>query len=159
MISGKNYNWNSELRQNFYVKRRVTNAELLALFTTAVTIVPAQPGFFMIPNAVHFVREAGTAYTLNASTAIGIYGSTVAGQALATVNPAGLMDQAAQTVAFANAPNALTSALGSFTGAQITALINAPLVIANAVANLTVGTGDLVVSLFYTQYPTIIGFN
>lgn len=157
MLNGRLYN--NMLRQEMYVKTYVPSATLLALFTTPVTLVAAQAGIFYLPKQVHFFKEAGTAYTLNGSTAIGVYHSTVAGLAVGTVNPAGFMDQVTALTAFANGPNALTVPFGSFTGAQITAAINAPLVLANAVANLTVGTGGLFVTVLYEQWPAQVAFS
>lgn len=137
----------------------VSSTQLLSLFSTAVTLVPGVSGYFYIPRFVHLVKDAGTAYTLNGSTAIGIYHGSVAGLAVATVNPVGFMDQTGQLTAFASGPNALTVPYGSFTAAQITAANGAALVIANAVANLTVGTGNLTVLCVYEVWPMTFAFN
>ena len=157
MLSGRLYN--NLLRQELYVKLYVPSSQLLTLFTTAVTLVTGQSGIFYIPRAVHFSKEAGTAYTLNASTAIGVYHTNVAGLAVGTVNPVGFMDQAGALSAFAEAPNALTVPFGSFTAAQITSANGASLVIANAVANMTVGTGGLFVTCIYEQWPMVVAFS
>ena len=157
MLSGKLFN--NMIRQSLYAKLYVTNAQLLSLFTTAITIVTGQAGLFYIPKSVHISKEAGTAYTLNGSGAIGLYHGTVAGTAVGTVNPTGFMDQAGALTAFANGPNALTSPFGSFTAAQITAGNGAALVIANAVANLTVGIGGIFVTVLYEQWPMVVAFN
>lgn len=157
MISGKLYN--NMIRQQFYAKLYVTSTQLLNLFTTAQTLVAGQSGLFYIPRSIHISKEAGTAYTLNGSGAIGLYHATVAGLAVGTVNPTGFMDQTTAITAFANGPNALTSPYGSFTAAQITSANGAALVIANATANLTVGTGGIFVTCLYEQWPMTIGFN
>jgi hypothetical protein len=157
MLSGKLYN--NMIRQELYAKVFIPSSQLLTLFTTPITLVLGQVGIFYIPKEVHFFKEAGTAYTLNASSAIGLYHTSVAGTAIGTVNPVGFMDQAGALSAFCNAPAALTVPFGSFTAAQITAANNAPLVIANAVANMTVGTGGLFVSVLYEQWPMVVAFN
>jgi hypothetical protein len=157
MLSGKVYN--NMIRQQLYVKLYVTPAQLLSLFTTAITLVPGQPNLFYLPRSVHISKEAGTAYTLNGSTAIGLYHGTVAGLAVGTVNPAGFMDQTGALTAFAIGPTALTAPFGSLTAAQITSANGAALVIANAVANLTVGTGGIFVTCLYEQWPMVLGFN
>jgi hypothetical protein len=147
------------LRQEFYVKTYIPSSQILTLFTTPVTLVAAQGGIFYLPKSLHVSKEAGTAYTLNGALAIGVYHTSLAGTAIATKDPSGFMDQTGVLTFFTNAPNTLGTPFGSFTTAQVTNAIGAPLVFANSVANLTVGTGGIFVTVLYEQWPAIIAFS
>lgn len=156
MISGKVYQFQSELKQNFYLKRFLSSAELLTLFTTPITIVPGTPGSFYIPKSVHFVKEAGTAYTLNASTRL-LVRVNVTTVGFAT--NAGFMDQTGQLTAFSQSSGDFVSYFVGFGTALITGFNGAAISITNDTANFTLGTGGLFVTVFYEQYPMVIGFN
>lgn len=147
------------IRQELYAKVFIPSSSLLTLFTTAVTVVAGQSGIFYIPKRVHLQKEAGTAYTLNASTAIGLFHGTLAGLAIATVPTAGFMDQTGQLTVFSNAPATTTVPFGSLTPAQVTAANGAALVVANNVANMTLGTGGLLVTVLYEQWPMTVAFS
>jgi hypothetical protein len=127
----------------------VTNAQLLNLFTTQITLVPGVSGFFYVPRWFHAVKDAGTAYTLNASTSFGIYWTNIAGAAAATVAPAGFLDQTGQLTIFGSGP---------FTASVVTAINGAPLVVGNNVANMTLGTGNVTIFCIYDIWPMSFAF-
>jgi len=155
MLSGKLYN--QMIRQSLYTKVYITSAQILALFSTPINIILGQSGMFYIPEIVHWVKEAGTAYTLNGSTNLKLQwaNGTACGQAA----NAGFMDQTGQLTAFTQAASSAASYYSVFSASLLTAINGANIQLTTETANLTLGTGGLILTILYRQYPMVIPFN
>lgn len=155
MISGKLYN--NMIRQEFYTKLYITSAQMLALFSTPVNIITGQSGFFFLPKSVLWIKEAGTAYTLNGSTNLKMQWSN--GTACAQATNAGFLDQTGQLTAFTQAASSAASYYSLFSASLMTAINGVAIQLTTETANLTVGTGGLFVTILYEQWPMSVAFN
>lgn len=130
----------------------VTSAQLLALFTTPITVVPAPgAGFAVVVNKVVCRTVAGTAY---AGIAAGedlvlAYTDASGPQVSSVIETTGFLDQVTAQSRYANA-QASTGA----TPGDITLVDNAPVVIKLLVGNITTGTSPLYVLVDYNIVPT-----
>lgn len=119
----------------------LTSAQVLAIFTTPVTVVPAPgAGMLLVPffTLFNYIYK-GTAYTdgggkLQVST----------GSALANFATAGFWDQTVSELRYL--PMATTS------GAESTR-VNMPITVSQDTANPTLGNGTVTVTTFYMVVP------
>lgn len=151
MIVGKVVD--SNLLFPLYVSKiYVTTTQILALFATAVQIVPAAPGFIHVVEKVVWNRELGTAYTLNGATKLKITYLNAAGTAIAHTFDATLLSDPGPFSVISNGPSSLSTQFASATFSS-TAL-NQPLVVGMDTAQVTVGTGGVFVTCFYRSFQT-----
>lgn len=129
-----------------YVKLTLTNAQMLALFTTPVTIIPAVAGFAHIVSEVYATLPAqATGATIGSSTGIILKYTNGSGSAVSgTIPVTGFLDQTANTQAFADASSAYL----------ITP--NVPIVITMSGANVTGMTGTVSFRVYYKTLPNVL---
>lgn len=125
----------------------LTSAQILALFTTAVTLVPAPgPGLMICPETIIMRMIGGTAYTDGGggavSFAVGTMTTALAANTIFTASTAGQRSQ--QILAFA----------GTSTAAAPPTNENAALTITKATGNFAAGTGTMHITVFYTVEST-----
>jgi hypothetical protein len=121
----------------------LTSAQILALFTTAVTLVPAPgAGLMICPETIIIRLLGGTAYTDGGGGAVsfnvGTMTTALAANTIFTGPTAGQRSQ--QIVAFA----------GTSTAANPPTNENAALTINKATGNFAAGTGTCHITVFYT---------
>lgn len=135
-----------------YVRRILTNAEVLALFSSSVTLLPADPNKLYLPLRLHSSKPAGTAYTLNGATQFQIrLGTTIYLQH----NLAGMLDQATQQVYVSVGPG---NAAGIYTGALNNNNLNVTMNAFINNANVTLGTSPLEILVEYEEFPISFGW-
>lgn len=146
--------------EELYTAQRIlTAAEVAALFVTPIDLLPDGVTDGLIqPRRFAFAKEAGTAWTLNASTRLAVQwknsGTFTEAGGAATV---GFLDQAAATPKPYNmGPSAAAGPLSSFNAALMASLFGKGLRITNDVAALTLGTGRTLVRVQYEIVP--LGF-
>lgn len=134
-----------------FVDVTVTSAQVLALFATPVTIVPAPgAGLSLLLESVVVVKPAGTAYGgIAAGEDLAVKFTDAAGAALATIETTGFLDQATAQVRQAEAYRAAS-------GVNSSTPTNAPLVLHLLVGEITTGTSDLKLRVFYRVIPTTL---
>lgn len=122
----------------------VNETRLKSLFSTPLLVLSGRAGLLIQPIWMHFRRLAGTAYTLNGSAAIGFYyGAT----AVTTINNTPLLTGTTEvaSVLYYFASTISTTLFATGTGTNLT--------FANDVADLTLGTGNLEVTLVFDLVP------
>lgn len=131
----------------------ISSAQLLALFTTGIVIVPAAPaGYVNILERIAVRKLAGTAYTIGSATGIVAKYTSNAGQQISSsITPTGFLDQATEQARHA-------WSIGS-TGAtaadqNLTAGAANPIVLSMLGANVTGGNSALWVRVWYSQINT-----
>ncbi len=154
MISGKIIQPNNALPL-FASKVYLSSAQILALNTTVVTVVPAQPGMMIHAYLAHWYREVGAAYTLNGAT----------GLALRLVDSSGSIclhtfDAATLTVTTGDCrvSNGPSGSVGTTQLATVNPTIlhlGQPLVAHITGGQPTGGTGGVYVTVFYHLFPMI----
>jgi hypothetical protein len=126
----------------------LTSAQILALFTTPVTLIPAPgAGFMLLPESIIIRVAGGTAYTDGGggavTFAVGSMTSTLSANTIFTGPTAGQQSQ--QSFAFG----------GLSTAAAPSTNVNAPLTISKATANFAAGTGTCHITVYYTIEPAV----
>jgi hypothetical protein len=118
----------------------ITSAQLLALYTTPITVIPAPgAGLTNVLKSIKFSLEAGTAYDgIAAGENIAISYTNASGQLLMTVETDGFLTLAAGAKTI-NLPVTNPLLLTS----------NAAIVIHMLVGNVATGTGDLTLECEY----------
>lgn len=120
----------------------LTNAQILALFTTPIAVVPAQGAGTLI-NVIDAVFE-------NANTGV----AYAAGGALQLSYGAGVTNPATATVAatFLTSPTVkqVIKTVGALASTAASAVVNTAVNVTNATANFTTGTGTVRVIVHYT---------
>lgn len=123
----------------------ITSPQLLALFTTPITIVAAQGANTVIQIAETVIQYVynSVVYTINGSTNLTLNYTNAAGAAISTtLATTGLIDQASNQVRILK--NSTTN---------VTPVANSPVVLSLATANPTLGNGTLVVTVLYRVVP------
>lgn len=131
------------------VSRTLTAAELLALFTTAIEVVPAPGTHFIIEilGCDLYYKYGGTAYTIGSATNLALkYVDKNGTAATGTQAVTNLIDQTANTTA-----KLLPIAVAA--GAA-TLRENKNVTLTLAGANPTLGNGTLTVKVTYVVHPT-----
>lgn len=134
-------------------KTTITSAQLLALNATPQSILPAPPtGFVNLPLAIAIYKAAGTAYAGIASGEdLAVQATNGSGQQqLSVIETTGFLDSAAAQIRYAG----MTGSTGA-TAADITPL-TAALVLHLLVGEITTGTSDLIVWVWYRRLPTVL---
>jgi hypothetical protein len=128
----------------------ITSAQLLAMFTTPQTIVPApRAGWANVLIGCMVHKPAGTAYNLTTATGLSIKYTDASGLEVSQSALTGFLDQVTVQSRWMKAHAAAS-------GANTTAVVAAaPLVMQILTANITTGTGGLRVRPFYVQVPTV----
>lgn len=129
-----------------YVRITVTNAEALALFATPKTLVPA-PGAGRLLNfisAVVYYKAGATAFTTAAGRDLTVKYTNAAGTVLSnSLTTVGLADQATDQIRTLKQVST-----------DVTPVVNAPLVLHQLSANMTLGTGVFFVDVLYSIHTT-----
>ena len=127
---------------------KITVAQMVALFTTEVTLVPApKSGLTHIFEGAILYKGAGTAYTIGTGGNISIGYTNKSGLAVGAVAPANIFDQTTAQLRFIRPYRAASGDSG------ITP-VNGLLCIFQATANMTVGTNATVtVRCYYRTVP------
>jgi hypothetical protein len=127
----------------------ISSAQLLAMFATPVEIVPAPgAGLALVCDGIAIHKPAGVAY-----------GGIAAGEDLTVkyTNQAGLEVAEVETTGFLDQATAQTRYAGTFRAASlissITPVVNAALVLALLVGEITTGDSPLHVRTFYRIVP------
>lgn len=124
-----------------YIEVELTAAQILALNTTAATLVPA-PGadkYLELESIVLMYNYGGTAYTIGSATNLQVkYTNNAGAAASATQAVTGMIDQATDQVR-----------LLPQNGTAITPVVNAALVLGLAGANVTAGNGTITARVTY----------
>jgi hypothetical protein len=128
----------------------ITSAQLLAMFGTPQTIVPApKAGYANIFRGLMLNKPAGTAYTIGTAAGLSVKYTDGSGLEVSQIGVTGFLDQATAQSIWSK-PHTAAS------GANTTAIVAAaPLVLQVLTANVTVGTGGLRGRVFYMQVPIV----
>lgn len=129
----------------------LTPAQILLLNTTPITIVNSEPGYAVIPDKVQAFKEAGTAYTLGGATGLQFRSVDGVGTLLGQLTLAGFLDQAAAKSSILLAPSSATVTLPTLT--DYSTSVGSSLVAFMAGANVTVGTCNVKLVIFYYLFP------
>ena len=133
---------------------RITSAQVLALFTTAITVVPAPPtGFAVVPFLTGIYKPAGTAY---AEVAAGEdlvlkYTNASGGQCSGAIETTGFVDQTTAQIRYVGMPGATGATAG-----QIIPVSAAAVVLHLLVGNVITGDSELIVQVDYGIVPMVL---
>lgn len=135
-----------------YRQTTISSAQVLALFGTPQTVVPAPgAGLAIVPYKVVIHKPAGTAY---GGVAVGEdlvlkYTNASGAQVSAAMETTGFLDSASALTMVAGMPNATGSTPGGFL-----AVANAPVVLHLLVGEVTTGDSPLIVRVWYDVIRT-----
>lgn len=135
-----------------FVDITITTAQLLALFTTPISIVAAPAaGYANVLESVVAYKAAGTAYDgVAAGEDISISYTDASGLAVAGIETTGFLDQATAQTRYAGAYRAASGI------SSITPVAAAALVIHMLTGNIATGTSDLKLRVYYRTVPTTL---
>jgi hypothetical protein len=90
-----------------YVKFSLTNAQILALNGTPITVLAAPPaGYVHVVSKIYCTKAAGTAYTIGSNAGIDFRYTNASGATTVTTLPTtGFLDQTTAQQSFADASN------------------------------------------------------
>lgn len=154
MALGKRYNnlFIPKLYNNVYL----TSAQILALFTTPITVVPAVSGMVIIPTRVHAAKEAGTAYTLGAAVRLQVvYKDIATNFPASSMDLASFLNSSSQRSQLAFGPGS-SSQLYPYIDIYNAAVDSQALVAIITGGNPTVGTGGIFLNIVYELWPQVI---
>ena len=129
-----------------YRRRHIlTTAELLALFATPITIVPAPgAGLALIFEGALIQKPAGVAYAgIAAGEDLAVKYTDAAGAVVGSVETTGFLDSTANQIRYCRAHSAASGV------SQITPVANAVLVLHLLVAEIITGDSDLNIECHY----------
>ncbi len=137
----------SAFQMDYRADVTLSSAQILALFTGAITLVAAPgPGLMLCPETIVMRMIGGTAYTDGGGGAVsfqvGSMTFALTANTIFTASTAGQRSQ--QIVAFA----------GTSTAANPPTNENAPLQIVKATGNFAAGTGTMHLTIFYSIETT-----
>lgn len=135
------------------IKIGLTNAELLALNTTALTVIPGEIGRIIRPVYFHFRKNPGTAYTLGAATHFKLKWVDSSGTECGSITVSGLLDTTAEKRGFFDGMGGAAGGYNNFTTALTTTIIGAKVVLHMAGGNVSVGTGSGEATIYYISLP------
>ena len=133
--------------------KRVTSAQVLALFATPIAVLPAQgAGLAIIPIRVAIHKPAGTAY---AGIAAGEdlvlkYTNAAGAQCSSLIETTGFLDQATAQTRIAGMPGSTGA-----TPADYAPVSNAAVMLHLLTGEITTGTSDLYVRVWYDVIKTV----
>lgn len=134
----------------------ISSAELLALFTTPITVIPA-PGAntAAIPLGMILHKPAGTAYGGIAAgeDLVLKYTDASGAQCISQVEATGFLDQATAQTRYVGGVGAV-GVIGAI--GDITPVANAAVVIHLLTGNITTGDTPLYLRVFYKTIPTVL---
>jgi hypothetical protein len=134
-----------------FVDVTVSSAELLALFTTAKTLVPA-PGanFSLVFESIVIHKPAGTAYAgIAAGEDLTVKMTSSAGAVLATIEATGFLDQATAQTRQAQGYRAAS-------GVNDTTPSNNAIVLHMLTGEITTGNTGIICRVYYRVIPTVL---
>ena len=137
--------------------RTVTTAQLLALNATPISVIPAPgAGYANVLDAVILYLPAGTAYAgIAAGEDLAFKYTDGSGQeCFSRVETTGFLDQTTAQMRYVTGASAAFA--GVPTDALATPTANAAIVIQVLTGEITTGTSDLKLRLFYRVIPTTL---
>ena len=137
-----------------YITTRVPTASVLALFATPFTILAAQgAGLAIIPTRWAIHKPAGTAYgTIGATDDMVLKYTNAAGaQCSAIIESTGFLDQATAQTRY----GFVRGSADNLAPSDVTPVANAAVVLHMLVSEVTTGTSDLYVRMWYDILPTV----
>ena len=124
----------------------ITSAQILALFSTPITLLAAPgAGRAWIPTRIVMTKEAGTAYTVGTATDLLVYYTGLTGENIMIQHDTDFMDQTTEE------SRVLYGCSHSTAGADINVVANTAVLIRSGTANMTGGTGNLIVKIWADQ--------
>jgi len=133
---------------------KITSAQVLSLFTSPITLMKA-PGagktFLVWGWLIH--KPAGTAYVVAAGTDLEIRYENNAGLITLFAETTGFLDQTTEQTRFINGPSGAAGTIYGPININTQAKENVPLILDIASANVTTGTSDLYIDLYYSIIP------
>lgn len=133
----------------------VTSAQLLALFTTPVQIIPAPgAGRFILVHKWMAYKPAGTAYSgVAAGEDLTLkYTNASGAQVASPIEATGFLDQATAQTAWATSKGSADNA----TPASVLAVANAPVMAHMLVGEITTGNTGVFIKVWYDEYPMVL---
>lgn len=130
----------------------ITTAQLLALNTTPITVVPAAPAGFanVFESAAVYLPYNSIVYTIAAGKDLSFRYTDGSGLQLGGVETTGFLDTAASAIRLSLAYRIVSATAVS----DITPVTAAPIVLHMLSGNVTAGNSDLHVKVYYTLMPT-----
>lgn len=135
------------------VTKVITSAQLLAMFATPQTIIPAQgSGLVAIPRLLQLYKPAGTAYVVDAADDLVLKYTNAAGaQCSSVIETTGFLDQTTAQMRVAGLPGATGTTAGGFAPVD-----NAAVVLHLLNSEVTTGTGGLVARVWFDLLTTTL---
>ena len=137
-----------------YITTRIPTASVLTLFTTPFQILAAQgAGLAIIPTRVLIHKPAGTAYAaIAAGEDLVLKWTNAAGaQITSVIEATGFLDQASAQTRIAFPPATVGATAG-----DLTPVANAAVVGHLLIGDITTGTSDLYVRMWYDVLQTVV---
>jgi hypothetical protein len=137
-----------------YEDKIITSAQVLALFTTPITVIAAPgAGLAIVPLRMQLYKPAGTAYAAVAAgeDLVLKYTNASGAQCSGVVEATGFMDQATAQTRMVGMPGATGSTAGDYAP-----VANAAVVLHLLTGEITTGTSDLIARVWYDVITTTL---